>query len=713
MSDIITRLLLKTNDFDVNLNKAKGSINSFQSDIVNRANAAKQSFNDFQGGISNMAKTAGTGIMKFAGTIGLAVGAGEALMKTIRATQATSDEFDNNINACKDSVNSFFEALSSGDFGYFENGLLGVFQKAKDLSAALDTLGDVAIGFDIKGGQINNAVQKNLNIIRNKDSSKEEIAQAKKNNNDLLAEYKKYSDKKVKVSKDALVKMYGVKAGISNPTLGDVDVYLMGGSAHMYDNAVSKYNRDLDEMNKRLKNVIHETGTAEEKASKIVDIRNEIAEYKKKHATIGKLGKAINNITDDERLELAKLRKELDASLLSYGMLEAKVIRGAKAGLTAGSGAGKPTPSPVGSLAALDAEIAAQNKKLSEATTMQARASVQATINELEQKKINLKVVIDQEVFKRQHGEMKDGELETPGSIAAKNMPGSVDYDLIRRYSNAIEDMKAALSEDVSERTKASIQAKINELEAAARALAKVEGSTPGSIYSALQNNAGNKKQGSFDLRRELPNMRLPKYESVVKQADINRNNEFAKSLEGIGSSFGILGQMANQFGEDGLAFALNSIGSISQMIMQLESLAIAKGVASAFDLPFPANLGAIATVIGAITSIFSSLPAFETGGIIPGTSFSGDRVLARVNSGEMILNSEQQSNLFKMLNSKMYGGLNIGRPSIQPQTSNIAALIAPSEDSRKIDISGNWQVRGETAYLQLHNYMKRTGKKL
>ena len=33
MSDIVTRLLLKTNDFDANLNKSKKNVNGFQSDI--------------------------------------------------------------------------------------------------------------------------------------------------------------------------------------------------------------------------------------------------------------------------------------------------------------------------------------------------------------------------------------------------------------------------------------------------------------------------------------------------------------------------------------------------------------------------------------------------------------------------------------------------------------------------------------------------------
>lgn len=39
-------------------------------------------------------------------------------------------------------------------------------------------------------------------------------------------------------------------------------------------------------------------------------------------------------------------------------------------------------------------------------------------------------------------------------------------------------------------------------------------------------------------------------------------------------------------------------------------------------------------------------LPAFAYGGVVPGTSYSGDKLLARVNSGEMILNRTQQAAL-------------------------------------------------------------------
>ncbi len=67
---------------------------------------------------------------------------------------------------------------------------------------------------------------------------------------------------------------------------------------------------------------------------------------------------------------------------------------------------------------------------------------------------------------------------------------------------------------------------------------------------------------------------------------------------------------------------------------------ALASGTASAASLPFPANIAAIASIIATITALFASFAgSFADGGIISGGSFHGDKMLARVNAGEMILN--------------------------------------------------------------------------
>lgn len=92
-----------------------------------------------------------------------------------------------------------------------------------------------------------------------------------------------------------------------------------------------------------------------------------------------------------------------------------------------------------------------------------------------------------------------------------------------------------------------------------------------------------------------------------------------------------------------------------------LSSRAIAAGIsetavnAGKHTSAIPFGFLAVPGVIASVLAMFSALPKFESGGIIGGNSFKGDNIMARVNSGEMILNGNQQANLFRMAN----GGLN------------------------------------------------------
>ncbi len=79
--------------------------------------------------------------------------------------------------------------------------------------------------------------------------------------------------------------------------------------------------------------------------------------------------------------------------------------------------------------------------------------------------------------------------------------------------------------------------------------------------------------------------------------------------------------------------------------------------------------------------------PSFASGGIVPGTSYTGDKVSANVNSGEMILNSRQQRELWETAN----GGTH-GRPvfniSIENSASDVAgAEVTPSADGFTVAI--------------------------
>ena len=71
-----------------------------------------------------------------------------------------------------------------------------------------------------------------------------------------------------------------------------------------------------------------------------------------------------------------------------------------------------------------------------------------------------------------------------------------------------------------------------------------------------------------------------------------------------------------------------------------------------------------LTTMLSMISSIKQATAgSFAQGGIIGGSSYSGDRLLANVNSGEMILNSRQQRNLFNLLDTgtmPQRGGTNV-----------------------------------------------------
>ena len=95
MSDILTRLLLNTSDYDSKLKKAKGSVNGFASDIQGK-----------------LVSAAG----KMAAGIGIAMGGVEAFNKVIQSSQTLGDNWNNTINACKGTVDAFFQSLATGNW---------------------------------------------------------------------------------------------------------------------------------------------------------------------------------------------------------------------------------------------------------------------------------------------------------------------------------------------------------------------------------------------------------------------------------------------------------------------------------------------------------------------------------------------------------------------------------------------------------------------
>lgn len=97
---------------------------------------------------------------------------------------------------------------------------------------------------------------------------------------------------------------------------------------------------------------------------------------------------------------------------------------------------------------------------------------------------------------------------------------------------------------------------------------------------------------------------------------------------------------------------------TIGDLLQQLGKAAIQIGITmqavkASFANPLAAIAAGIAAIaIGGIIKSFipKDLQGFADGGIVGGSSYYGDKILARVNSGELILNQKQQKSLYSAL---------------------------------------------------------------
>ena len=152
-------------------------------------------------------------------------------------------------------------------------------------------------------------------------------------------------------------------------------------------------------------------------------------------------------------------------------------------------------------------------------------------------------------------------------------------------------------------------------------------------------------------------NQLLIAVENELWQNNINTMNQYASAIGSMASAFSSLSQIAAD-GSPWQKFMslLGSVtGEIAGLISTYSSLvaveSVAESIRSGQGIPFPYNLAAMAAAAAAIAGIIASASStfagnYAEGGIVGGTSYSGDKLWARVNSGEMILNRSQTAAL-------------------------------------------------------------------
>ena len=113
--------------------------------------------------------------------------------------------------------------------------------------------------------------------------------------------------------------------------------------------------------------------------------------------------------------------------------------------------------------------------------------------------------------------------------------------------------------------------------------------------------------------------------------------------------------------------------GEAKKNVLANTAEGVTGAIKSVVSIPYVGPILAAAAAAGVIGLIAAFAPKFAKGGIVSGGSKYGDKMLARVNSGEMILNNKQQKRLFDMANGA--GGLG-GNVAFKIQGKDLVGVL-------------------------------------
>lgn len=197
------------------------------------------------------------------------------------------------------------------------------------------------------------------------------------------------------------------------------------------------------------------------------------------------------------------------------------------------------------------------------------------------------------------------------------------------------------------------------------------------------------------DINKVLSSLKLKPitvdFDTTSVEKGTGKMREGAQSIQQLGSS---IAQLGSQVQEP----VLNIAGTIAQAIATMV-LGYAEASKDASKLtPFgwiafaATGLATLLTMIASIKSATSG--SYAHGGIIPGGSYSGDRLTANVNSGEMIINRRQQLQLWRMVQAPLASAPQYTTPSSMVPSLNLAAL-RNSFGAQRVDVNVSGRISG------------------
>jgi hypothetical protein len=187
-----------------------------------------------------------------------------------------------------------------------------------------------------------------------------------------------------------------------------------------------------------------------------------------------------------------------------------------------------------------------------------------------------------------------------------------------------------------------------------------------------------------------------------------------AKGLAAAGASCEMLGSAMQQLGSDSAA---GKAGMIMAAIGQIV-LSFAQALSSCKTWVDWLAFGISGTA--QMISLIATVSKFATGGIVGGNQKSGDNVLVRVNSGEMILNAAQQARLFAIADGTAAYGASaqiaanfaqgVALPSVSVQTDRLQGIMANGGGNQPKTVE--WRLRGRDIVASIANETRSNRKR-
>lgn len=415
--------------------------------------------------------------------------------------------------------------------------------------------------------------------------------------------------------------------------------------------------------------------------------------------TLNSLGEAVSLILQGKFKEGAKVAKEAIASLGEQIRKNKETVKELNADEEIYY---KNKRDLIKNEARLDAEIAEAKLKVEQRDKYSAKERegfAQEAINkQRELSKMKIDLAIQELRMEKAKSSMGDDSIEAKEKLA--ELEANV-FNVKKDENDKLKEIitkQITLNEEVGKEEESAAKVleyrtKSNELLASTPTLTTKKQSTVKTTFEL--ENKGEKPE--IKLAPVVDKTKTATFKNTLKslQDDIDETAEKAMIVgDAVGGAFASMGnKIVDSLGlaEDGMGGFLSTMASTA---LNLIAMALSASIASAIEAGSLSGLATgaaavvttpvfIASLVGGVLSAFAAIPSFATGGIVPGSYYSGDNVPVMANSGEMILNGGQQQNLFKMLNA---GNSNLMGNEVEFKIKGNELVGVLNKHSRKIN---------------------------